>query len=152
MGRAGAGPAARGGAVLTPPMVEAWRAMGRRPETFYLAASSRNREGAALAIAELEALGLRCVMDWTGCLDAPEEEWPALAQRDVHAARSADVFVHLEPPPSYGAWLELGVRLGAGRRAHVVSAVTDHVFMRHPLVEHHGGWPAFVSVVREWMA
>lgn len=135
-------------------MPEAWRALGRRPETFYLAASSRRREGAACAIRDLEAAGLTCAMDWTQAIGAPEAEWPELAARDVHAARSADVFVLLAVPQSHGAWLELGARLGAGRRAHVVGAIAGDrgFFLRHPQVEHHRDWAGFLAVVREWLA
>lgn len=115
--------------------------------TFYLAASSSRPRDAAAAVRELEALGLQVVLDWTAYLNAEEQDYPALARRDVEAARDADLFVFLAEPKSYGAMVELGARLAAEKRVHAIGG--DHFFLRHELVTHHKDWPSFVAYARE---
>ena len=115
--------------------------------TFYLAASSGKAVEAYAAMCDLSALGLVNLMDWTAELGAHEARWPLLASADTHASVSADLFVMLAEPQSHGSMFELGARVGAGHRAHVVG-VPWHLFMRHPLVASHRDWVAFLDAVR----
>lgn len=112
--------------------------------TSYLAAASVRSVEARVAMLDVEALGYRNLQDWTAALNAPQSEYPRLAEEDVAAARDADLFVLLAEPMSYGAMLELGARLGAGKRAHVVGTL-GHFFSFHPLVVKHPTWPSFVQ-------
>jgi hypothetical protein len=115
--------------------------------TFYLAASSQRPLDARLAMRDVEALGYQNLADWTLALAAPVGDYPRLAEEDVRAARDADLFVFLAHPLSHGAFLELGSRLGAGKRAHVVNpgAAERHFFTFHPLVVLHATWQGFVD-------
>lgn len=114
--------------------------------TFYVAASSSEVEFAAACMRDMEALGLKNSMDWTKCIGAPDAEWPALARRDIDAARDSDVFVLLASKPfgSSGLLVELGARLSAGKPVHLVGN-RWHFFMAHPLVVWHSDWRAFLE-------
>lgn len=119
--------------------------MNRR--TFYVAAASSRAAEARLKMLEVETLGYVQRQDWTQALAAHVSEYPKLAEDDVAAARESDLFVLLAQPMSYGAFLELGARLGAGKRAHVVNpgASERHFFTFHRLVILHPTWESFIQ-------
>lgn len=104
--------------------------------SFYVAASS-SPEGvkAARALASrLEGMGMRWRFDWTSGPGAPREQWEGLAYEDVRAAVECDVFVLIPEPPSPGACVEWGARLGAHRPAYVIGPHGHQFFGSHPLV------------------
>ena len=129
--------------------------------TFYLAAASENVSLARERIAELEALGMTCLCDWTG-LDAPESAWPRVSQEEIDAVLDADMFVACSPV-SPGVAFEVGVRVTGGYLtedededgdgdgdgdevgdAHLVGEWLCP-FARGSRVIHHATWPEFLS-------
>lgn len=116
------------------------------PRTFYLAASSERPAEVRIAMRDIEALGYRNLQDWTAALGAPPSDYPRLADEDIDAARDADLFVLLAEPMSHGAFVELGARLGAGKRAHVLSqAITRHFFTYSDKCVIHRTWSSVVD-------
>jgi hypothetical protein len=114
--------------------------------SFYLAASSERPAEVRIAMRDIEALGYSNAQDWTTALGAPMADYPRLADEDITAARDSDLFVFLAEPMSHGAMAELGARLGAGKRAHVLSqATTRHFFTYSPLCVIHRTWSSVVD-------
>jgi hypothetical protein len=113
--------------------------------TYYIAANSSRPADVRLKMLEVEALGYVRLVDWTAALGAPLSDYPRLAEEDVAAARDSDLFVLLAEPMSYGAMVELGARISAGKRAHVVASVPFHFFGFHPLVAKHASWESFLD-------
>lgn len=116
-----------------------------KPVWFYVAASSSAKDMAKACMRDLESLGMRNTMDWTANLTALEWEWPGLARIDIDSASEADVCVLLAEPPSYGAHVEAGARLGAGKTLHVVGEGFHPFFGKHPLVTHYASWRNFIE-------
>lgn len=106
-------------------------------KTFYVAGASRNGGvWQAQAVASyLEELGYYNEKAWWDNLGAPAADWPRLAEEDISAAVSADIFVYLAQPESVGAAIEFGARLGSGKPAYVVYGAHE-LFVKHPLVRH----------------
>ena len=116
--------------------------------TYYLAASSASPTKARECMADLEALGLTCLYDWTR-LDEPLDRWPTVAADELDAVGNADVFVMLAPPVSpvsQGACSELGARLMSRKPAHVVGYAG--FFTHHRLVVRHETWREFLQAVK----
>ena len=117
--------------------------------TFYVAASSRDLPKARAAMKDLEALGLTNAYDWTTNVEplAPVDEWPMLAENDLHAACGALVFVLLAEPESLDGMCELGARLTRGLIADVIGG--EHLFFYHPQVKRHKDWAALMRCLTD---
>lgn len=114
--------------------------------TFYLAASSANIDEAKARVAELRALGWRCLYDWPAFMAEGRERPAGVASEEITSAVTADVFVALAPVTT-GVAVEIGARLASWTTVHLVGE-WDHVpFSSHPLVKHHASWEFFVARV-----
>lgn len=112
--------------------------------TCYLAAASSSPGVASLAMRSLEEAGLSIAYDWSA-MSEPVERWHSVAIQEVGAAHECDVFVALAPITA-GVALEIGVRLGAGRTAHLVGDWL-HLFGAHPGIRRHASWEFFLAWV-----
>ncbi len=116
--------------------------------TFYVACYSGDGGDLARRRAHsLIAIGMRSAFDWWRNVNATKEEYPLLARHDVDAARHADLFVLDYSIATPGGMFELGVRIAAGKQAHVVCE-TPHFFFAHDLVRVHRSWQAFLAFLR----
>jgi hypothetical protein len=127
-------------------------------KTFYIAGSSKDRELIAEFGNDLYAAGpWEWAWDWTqipgdvlepgrtrgGLLNrAVAIARPGLVLHDLWAAATADLFVlYLSPNTSFGGAVELGTRLQAGKRAHVVfNGAEPHLFFEHPSIRLWRTW------------
>lgn len=116
--------------------------------TFYVACTSAdNGVTAGRRAYDLTSLGMRSAFDWWRHVNATKEEYPLLARHDVDAAKHADLFVLDYSIATPGGMLELGVRIAAGKQAHVVCE-SPHFFFAHDLMRVHATWQAFLDFVR----
>lgn len=125
--------------------------------TFYLAGASTRVLTMKERIAELEKHGFVCSYNWTKEVEefGPEGDGTSKEFRmmcvmnDIQATVGSDYFVACigAPPPSRGAYMELGARLGAAKVAHVVleDLSQHHLFFNHPLVKVWESWEGFVT-------
>lgn len=108
------------------------------PITVYVAGSSRDLERAERVIAELRAIpGVEVPVDWPAQMRAhgPDEglsaeERHGFALEDAAGVERARVLVLLRPTPetpSAGAWVELGIAIGASLVRRRVSGRTTVV-------------------------
>ena len=112
--------------------------------TFYVTSSPSNKSQVELLADYLKSRGLRWVFDhdWTEA-DRTQLMWPGaalLAQQDLQASASADLFVILLASPlDIGSHSDLASRLAHNREAHLVrqGAVGRVVLHSHPAVIEH---------------
>lgn len=135
----------------------------------YVAGSSRDLPRAERVIAELRAIpGVEVSVDWPAAMRerGPDEglsddDRERLAKADARGAYRADVLLLLRPTPeapSAGAWVELGIALGAMRSPSILVAgegtpcIFDALIPRDRVVDTDGEAVAIVRRIVEAQA
>lgn len=119
----------------------------------YVAGASKERYERAIPMMErLRAGGVDVTHDWTvGMTGAPDsslslEERAQYAAEDIRGVLAADVVAFLAPlkgASSIGAWVELGIALGAGKPVFAAGDTTPSIFGELP-----AGFPDDESLAR----
>lgn len=111
----------------------------------YVAGKWTSRVRAAHRMDKLEELGHKITHDWTR--DSVNPNFPELAITDINAVKSCDVLWLILERGMEGAWVEVGIAIGAGKPVYVEftqergtfglpdSPYESHcIFLCHPLV------------------
>ena len=128
------------------------------PQSFYVASRFSNKGNASrLGTILKQQFGMHWFRDhdWTRLetetpITSPFA--PVFAARDLLSATNADLFVKLlTTDRSFGAFAELGARLGAGRIAHVIAEqAVLHLFHAHPMVRLYESEEQFIAAVQAY--
>ena len=83
----------------------------------YVAGKWTSRDKARARMRILENLGHEITHDWTQSAEDPN--YPELAITDVNAVKSCDVLWLILEKGMEGAWVEVGIAIGAGKPVYV---------------------------------